>query len=137
MVTKSSINPISGLASLEPTMVEKTEKVDPTIQALASDTGSTSTDILANMQKRAAELTSPWHAFQTGLDSMVARTHYDPTQAIASMDQRKANEAAELQNIGTTKAQVDLLRNQIGSMNQTYGQLSGQSPPQASGQLSN
>ena len=130
MATKTSTNEISGLAALEP-------KTDPQIMALASDTGSTSTDILANMQKRAAELTSPWHAFRTHLDDMIARTHYDPTQAIASMDQRKANEAAELQNIGTTKAQVDLLRNQIGSMNQTYGQLSGQSPPQASGQLSN
>ena len=122
MATKSSINPISGLASLEPTAVEK---VDPTIQALATDKGSTSTDILANMQKRAAELTSPWHAFQTGLDSMVARTHYDPTQAIASMDQRKANEAAELQNIGTTKAQVDLLRSQLGNMNTSFNQISG------------
>lgn len=122
MATKSSINPISGLASLEPTAVEK---VNPTIQALATDKGSTSTDILANMQKRAAELTSPWHAFQTGLDSMMARTHYDPTQAIASVDQRKANEAAELQNIGTTKAQVDLLRNQLSNMNASFNQISG------------
>jgi hypothetical protein len=122
MATKSPINAISGLASLEPTTVGK---VDPTIQALATDTGSTSTDILANMQKRAAELTSPWHAFQTNLDDMIARTHYDPTQAIASMNQTKANEAAELQNIGTTKAQVDLLRRQIGNMNASFNEISG------------
>jgi hypothetical protein len=120
--SKSGINPISGLGSIDEIYPAAKEKVDPNVSSLAL--APDSAKILANMQKRAAELTSPWHNFQTGLDEMVARTHYDPTQAINTMAQRRANEAAEIQNIGTTMSQVDLFRNQLKGMQDTFGKLS-------------
>ena len=124
--SKGTINPISGLGSIDEIYPASKEKVDPMVSSLA--TSSDSAKILANMQKRAAELTSPWHNFQTGLDSMVARTHYDPTQAVDTMAKRRASEAAEIQNIGTTMSQVDLFKNQLKGMQDTYGKLSsGQS----------
>ena len=122
--SKSTINPISGLGSIDTSEIYPAakEKIDPNVSSLAL--APDSAKILANMQKRAAELTSPWHNFQTGLDEMVARTHYDPTQAVDTMEKRRANEAAELQNIGTTMSQVDLFRNQLKGMQDTFGKLS-------------
>ena len=122
MATKS-VTPISGLANLE----AAPKDADAQVSAIAN--ASNSSDILANMQKRANELTSPWHQFQNKIDSMVAHTGYNPTQNIAVANARDATDAAELQNIGTTKAQVDMLRNQLGNMHTSFNEISGKGTP--------
>jgi hypothetical protein len=94
-----------------------------TVAAVAAD--PTSSDILTNMQARANELTSPWHKFQSDLDLMVARSHYNPESAVSSVQQQRNLEEGQLQNIYGNMAQIGLLRNQLGNMRSTYDQLQG------------
>lgn len=91
-----------------------------------------SAQILANLQRRAAELSSPWNAFQSGLDEMVARTAYHPESGIAMLGEKRAKEANELQNIGMLTAQADMLKQQLGTMRSGFQQAG--TPPQAGSQ---
>ena len=93
------------------------------VTAVAAD--PTSSDILANMKQRAAEIQSPWHQFQTSIDDMVARTHYDPTNALRQRAEQHQQEQGELQNIYSNMANIGLLSNQLGNMRSTFGQLQG------------
>jgi hypothetical protein len=118
---------LGALTALEEQIVPKSQ-FDPNVTALSTGDEKTSTSVLEGMKQRAAELSSPWHQFQTGLDSMVARTHYSPEAATASVEERKAKDAAEVQNIGTTMAQVQLMRNQLGNMKSSFAKMSGAGP---------
>lgn len=118
---KTSVDPIGALASLDKPTDDKTPNADPAIVAAATSPDSAA--ILANMQKRVAELTSPYRSFQSGLDEMVARSQFHPQQALASVQAQKEKEANELQNIGTTMAQVDIMRNQLKGMRDTFSNL--------------
>ena len=106
-----------------------TALADTSVQSLAASPEST--DVLANMQKRAEQLSSPWHGLQNALDDMVAHTGYRPSAALEQRALQKSSESQELQNIGMTRAQVEQMKQQMGSMRDTFGQLSGQ--PQAGG----
>ena len=94
-----------------------------TIAAVAAD--STSDDLLNLMKQKAAELNSPWHKFQSDLDLMVARSHYNPESAIASVKQQRNLEDAQIQNIYSNMANIGMLRNQLGGMRDTLQGLQG------------
>jgi len=81
-----------------------------------------SSEILQNLQRRAAELSSPWKALQGNLDEMVARTAYHPEAGVTMLGEKRAKEAQELQNIGMLTAQADLMRQQLGSIKSGFGQ---------------
>jgi len=85
------------------------------VQAMA--VSPSSSDILANLQRRATELNSPWRAFQGNLDEMVARTAYRPESGVAMLGEKRAKEAQELQNIGMMLSQTDLLKQQLAEGN--------------------
>ena len=88
-----------------------TALADTSVQALAASPEST--DVLANMQKRAEQLSSPWHGLQNALDDMVAHTGYRPSAALEQRALQKSSESQELQNIGMTRAQVEMLKQQL------------------------
>jgi hypothetical protein len=81
------------------------------VQAMAMSPNSSET--LANLQRRATELSSPWRALQGSLDDMVARTAYHPETGIAMLGEKRSKEAQELQNIGMMLSQTDLLKQQL------------------------
>ena len=91
-----------------------------------------SSQILANLQRRAKELSSPWAGVQQGLDEMVARTAYHPEVGVGILAEKRAKEANELQNIGMMTAQADMMRQQLGQMRSGFQQAG--TPPQAGGQ---
>jgi len=91
-----------------------------------------SSEILQNLQRRAAELSSPWKALQGNLDEMVARTAYHPETGVAMLGEKRAKEAQELQSIGMLTAQADLMKQQLGTMRSGFGQTG--SAPQVGGQ---
>jgi len=93
------------------------------VTAVAAD--PTSSDILANMRQRAAEIQSPWHQFQSSIDDMVAHTHYNPESALRQRAEQRLQEQSELQNIYSNMANIGLLSNQLGNMRSTFGQLQG------------
>jgi len=95
-----------------------------TITAIAADT--TSDDLLNAMRQKAAELSSPWHKFQSDLDLMVARSHYNPESAVASVKQQRNLEDAQIQNIYANMANIGLMRNQLANVNQSFKQLQPQ-----------
>ena len=101
------------------------------ITALAADT--TSDDLLNAMKQKAAELNSPWHKFQSDLDLMVARSHYNPESAIASVKQQSNLEDQQLQNIYSNMANIGLMRSQLANVNESYRQLQPQANMQGDG----
>jgi hypothetical protein len=107
------------------------------VTAVAAD--PTSSDILANMRQRAAEIQSPWHQFQSSIDDMVAHTHYNPESALRQRAEQRLQEQGELQNIYSNMANIGLLSNQLGNMRSTFGQLQGgagqQVPTTGAGQM--
>ena len=115
------------LDSLQPRPKSAAEYSAETIAASPN-----SSEILQNLQRRAAELSSPWKAFQGNLDEMVARTAYHPETGVAMIGEKRAKEANELQNIGMLTAQADLMRQQLGAIKSGFGQTG--TAPQVGGQ---
>ena len=95
-----------------------------TIAAVAAD--PTSDDLLNAMKQKAAELSSPWHKFQSDLDLMVARSHYNPESAVAAVKQQRNLEDAQIQNIYANMANIGLMRNQLANVNESFKQLQPQ-----------
>ena len=91
-----------------------------------------SAKILQNLERRAAELSSPWNALQGNLDEMVARTAYHPETGVTMLGEKRAKESQELQNIGMITAQADMMRQQLGAMRSGFNQTG--STPQVGGQ---
>ena len=87
-----------------------------------------SSEILQNLQRRAAELSSPWRALQGNLDEMVARTAYHPETGVTMLGEKRAKEAQELQNIGMLTAQSDMYRKQLSGIRSGFQQT--ESAPQ-------
>jgi hypothetical protein len=102
-----------------------------TIAALAAD--PTSDDLLNAMKQKAAELNSPWHKFQSDLDLMVARSHYNPESAVATVKQQRNLEDQQLQNIYSNMANIGLMRSQLANVNESYRQLQPQANMQGDG----
>jgi len=96
-----------------------------TIAAVAAD--PTSSDILANMQQRANELNSPWRKFQSDLDLMVARGHYNPEPGVSQIMQQRNLDEQQLQNTYSNMANINMMRQQIGNTNETFKNLQPQS----------
>ena len=92
-----------------------------------------SAQILQNLQRRAAELSSPWKAFQGDLDEMVARTAYHPEVGLSMIGEKRAKESQELQNIGMMTAQADMMRQQLGAMRSGFQQTGN--APKVGGQV--
>ena len=72
-----------------------------------------SAEILANMQRRMNQLSSPWRQFQSDLDEMVARTAYHPEAGIAALAEKRAKESSELQNLGIALGQTSLVGSRV------------------------
>ena len=106
-----------GLDALQPKPKSSAEYNAETLAASPD-----SSQILANLQRRASELSSPWRGVQNGLDEMVARTAYHPETGIAMLGEKRAKEANELQNIGLLTSQADLVRQQLGQMKSGFQQ---------------
>jgi hypothetical protein len=95
-----------------------------TIAAVAAD--PTSDDLLNAMKQKAAELNSPWHKFQSDLDLMVAKSHYNPEAAVATVKQQRNLEDQQLQNIYANMSNIGMMRNQLANVNESYKQLQPQ-----------
>ena len=88
---------------------------DPKLLSLAAEDANKDpkkVNVLSGMMQRMEDLQNPWKRFQGQMDEMVARTHFQPEGAMASVNEQQGRNAAELQNIGTTLAQLKFLQDQ-------------------------
>jgi len=84
----------------------------------------TSDTILANMQKRMDELNSPQNQFENALQKAHAWTLYDKTPAFKHIAEQENQRADQLQNIGTTMAQIKMQRDRMANANKVIANLS-------------
>ena len=110
-MAQTKTDPIGALAYLDST---KTDTQTPT--ALP-----TSDAILANMQKRMDELTSPKNQLENALQKAHAWTLYNKAPAFKNIAEQENEQANQLQNIGTTMAQIKMQRDQLAQSNRTLG----------------
>ena len=88
---------------------------DPKLLSLAAEEAGKDPkkiNVLSGMMQRMEDLQNPWKRFQGQMDEIVARSHFRPEAAMASVNEQQAKNAGELQNIGTTLAQLKFLQDQ-------------------------
>ena len=136
---------LENLPTLAREPIQSNAKVEYVSPAAGATSDSSSTSILNNMQKMLDEYNSPYKKFQDSIDKAIAYTHYDPTVALATINKKEETERANKYNIAQNMANVGLLRDQLGSLNQGFqgqGQVgqgqagqpqAGQSPQSPSG----
>jgi hypothetical protein len=96
---------------------------DPKLLSLAAEQSNKDpkkVNVLSGMMQRMEDLQNPWKRFQGQMDEIVARTHFRPEAAMASVNEQQGRNTTELQNIGTTLAQLKFLQNQQASINNLF-----------------
>ena len=93
----------------------------------APNTTSTSDTILANMQKRMDEISSPRNQFENQLQKAHAWTLYDKTPAFRNIAEQEQQQSTDLQNIGSTLAQIKMMRDQNALVNKSLNAPAGTS----------
>lgn len=101
---------------------------DPKLLSLAAEEAGKDpkkVNVLSGMMQRMEDLQNPWKRFQGQMDEIVARTHFRPEAAMASVNEQQGKNSAELQNIGTTLAQLKFLQNQQAGINNLFKPAGG------------
>ena len=91
----------------------------------APNTTSTSDTILANMQKRMDEINSPRNQFENQLQKAHAWTLYDKTPAFKNIAEQEQQQSDQLQNIGSTMAQIKMMRDRMANAKRIIAGLGG------------
>lgn len=121
---------LENLPTLAKEPIQSGAKVEYVSPAAGATTDSSSTSILNNMQKMLDEYNSPYKKFQDSIDKAIAYTHYDPTLALSAINQKEQTERANKYNIAQNMANVGLLKDQLGALNQGFTSQPGQAQAQ-------
>ena len=128
---KSSVDPIGALASLDNDSSDKTPGSNPSI--LASATAPNSADILANLEKRYNDILSPKNQIENQLQKAHAWTLYNKSPAFKDIATQEEQQSNQVQNIGTTIAQIKMMQDQIKNINSGFNRTSASDASGTSG----
>ena len=88
-------------------------------------TTPTSDSILANMQKRMDEISSPRNQFENQLQKAHAWTLYNKSPAFKNIAEQENQQSEQLQNIGSTMAQIKMMRDRMANAKGIIAGLGG------------